>query len=95
MAGYAINTSATLQCPHGGIVTIASSNMRSKAASASIATQSDTTTVAGCAFTLPGPKPSPCVRVQWIVADTRVKAGQVPSLSQSAVGICFSADSIS
>ena len=96
MAGTSIDASATLQCPHGGTVKIVSSNQRSKAVSASIATQADTTTVSGCPFQKPlvPPVPSPCVRVQWIVADARVKAGSIPSLSRSATGICFSAESI-
>ena len=98
MAGYSITASSTLQCPHGGSVSITASNQRAKADSGAIATQTDTTTVSGCPFQKPTPAgatvPSPCVRVQWVVADMRVKASSMPSLSRSATGICFSGESI-
>lgn len=94
MAGYAINASASMMCPHGGTVIIAPANEQVTAAGGAMAVATDTTTVAGCTFTLPGPKPSPCVTVQWVVADTRVKLNGVPTISQGSSGICFSPDSI-
>jgi hypothetical protein len=94
MAGNAIYTSASLQCPHGGKVTIVSSNTRAKADGQTLALASDTFTIAGCGFTQPGPKPSPCVRVQWTVPDTRVKVGGMPTLSKSSIGLCISAESV-
>jgi hypothetical protein len=75
-------------------VSISSSNATTDAAGSKIVTISDTFTISGCAFTLPGPKPSPCVRVQWVVPDVRVRVGGVPTLSQTSVGVCISADSI-
>lgn len=88
-------TSATsMTCPHGGTVTVVSSNLTTKAAGSPMARLSDTFTVAGCVFTLPGPKPSPCVRVQWIVPDVRVRVGSQPTLSKTSQAICLSADSI-
>ena len=90
MAGNSINTAATLQCPHGGSVSISSSNQVAKADSASIATQGDTFTVSGCSF-MKGNVPSPCMLVLWTVADTSVMAGSIPSLSKSASGLCISA----
>jgi hypothetical protein len=90
MSGHSINTAATLQCPHGGSVSISSSNQSAKADSASIATQADTYTVSGCAF-MKGTVPSPCMLVVWIVADSKVTAGNIPSLSKSATGLCMSA----
>lgn len=91
---HAFTSDTTMTCPHGGTVEITSSNTAVTTNDASILTMSDTFTVSGCAFTLPGPKPSPCVRVQWVVPDLFVTINQVPSLSRSSVGICFSADSI-
>ena len=75
MAGAALTTASVLMCPHGGSVSIVSANTRAKAAGAPIATASDTFMIAGCAFTLPGPTPSPCMQVQWIVPAMRLKAG--------------------
>lgn len=51
---------------------------------------SDQCMVAGCAFTLPGPKPSPCTRVQWSTAATRVLIEGRPPLLQDSVGLCLS-----
>jgi hypothetical protein len=89
-----LTTASSLSCPHGGTVSISSSNATTDAAGSKIVTISDTFTISGCAFTLPGPKPSPCVRVQWVVPDVRVRVGGVPTLSQTSVGVCISADSI-
>jgi hypothetical protein len=94
MAGNALDITASLMCPHGGTVVIAGSNARVSANGLAFALASDTAVIAGCPFVLPGPKPSPCVRVQWIVADMRVTVNGAPTLSQSSVGICFSAENI-
>ena len=91
MAGKSITINSTLQCPHGGSVQIISANIRTKAEGAFMATANDTFTITGCPFQLPGPTPSPCVTVQWIVPDTRVKVNGSPTISQSSVGLCLSA----
>lgn len=92
MAGNSLTTASSLQCPHGGTVTIVSSNMRAKADSASIATMADTFTIAGCPFQLPTtpPTPSPCLTVQWLVTDMRVKANGSLTLSSASQGLCLS-----
>jgi hypothetical protein len=46
--------------------------------------------VGGCAFTLPGPKPSPCLRVQWTAPAVRVLIEGRPPLLQTSVGLCLS-----
>lgn len=94
MPGELVQVGATIQCPHGGQATIAPSNQRVKAGGASVALMSDTTTVAGCAFTAPGPKPQPCMKVQWLVPATRVKVTGQPVLVKSSSGLCQSAEQI-
>ncbi len=93
MAGKSITVNSTLQCPHGGMVQIIPTNTRATAESGFIATIADTFVISGCPFVIPAvvPIPSPCVMVQWIVADTRVKVNGSPTLSQSSVGLCLSA----
>ncbi|MCP3911606.1 MAG: hypothetical protein GY713_11685 [Actinomycetia bacterium] len=91
---HALTDEATITCPHGGTVEITSTNTDVTTNDTSILTMSDTFTISGCAFTLPGPKPSPCVRIQWVVPDLFVTVNQIPTLSRSSTGICFSADSI-
>lgn len=89
-----LTTASSMTCPHGGTVSATTTNATTDAGGSKIVTIGDTFTISGCAFTLPGPKPSPCVRVQWVVPDVRVRVGGVPTLSQTSVGICMSADSI-
>jgi hypothetical protein len=61
-----------------------------------VATTANQFTVAGCPFTLPGPKPSPCVRVQWTMPAARVFVMGTPALLQTppgpgpGAGLCLS-----
>ena len=93
MAGNTITVASTLQCPHGGRVQIITANTRAAVDGSFIATGADTFVVTGCPFQIPAtpPIPSPCVSVQWIVPDTRVRVNGNPTLSQSSVGLCLSA----
>lgn len=93
MAGPALTTAATLMCPHGGSVTATASSPR-VSAGAPVLTSTDTFVVAGCPFTTPATGPSPCVRVSWIVSDTRVSRGGAPTLSVGSVGLCLSGASV-
>lgn len=90
MSGSMIDSGATLLCPHGGTVNIVASNAN-VTLGAPVAVQTDTMIISGCPFTLPGGAPSPCVQVQWVVADTRVTVGGVPTLSQGSTGLCIAA----
>jgi hypothetical protein len=72
------------------MVQIVSTNTKTQADGAFMATASDTFTITGCSFML-GPVPSPCVTVRWLVPDTRVKVNGNPTLSRSSAGLCLSA----
>lgn len=91
MAGHGLNTVSRLQCPHGGQVQIQSTNTRSKTLGSPMASTADVYTIVGCPFQLPGPTPSPCVRVQWLVPDSRVRVNGSYTLSRSSTGLCLSA----
>jgi hypothetical protein len=75
-------------------VTIIGANTRVFVSGQPVAIQSDTYTVAGCAFTVAGPKPQPCVMVKWIVPATRVMVGGNPAILQTSTGISQSAEQI-
>jgi hypothetical protein len=96
MAGFTVQTGATLLCPHGGRVQIVSTNARTKAAGQFMALASDTFLVTGCPFHIPAtpPIPSPCVSVRWIVTDLRATVSGRPTLSRSSAGICHSATQV-
>jgi hypothetical protein len=91
MAGPSLTAAATLQCPHGGTVVIVPASPRAMAGGAPLVSSADTFTVAGCAFTLPGPVPSPCVRVQWTMPEMQVKVGGAAGLDAGSVGLCLAA----
>lgn len=88
--GALLNAASVLTCPHGGSVTISTSNSRAKAGGAFIVRSSDTFSIAGCAFML-GSSPHPCVTVQWIVTTMKNQvSGSV--LADDSVGLCLAAD---
>ena len=93
MAGNMLTIAASLTCPHGATVMITPSNPTTTVDGSAIATANDTFTVVGCPFQLPTvpPTPSPCVTVQWVVTDQRVKANNGATLSESSQGLCYSA----
>jgi hypothetical protein len=93
MAGQMLTVGATLQCPHGAKVSIVSENTRVMLGGQAAATFSDTYTIAGCPFTV-GPKPQPCVRVQWLVPALRVLVNKKPVIVDNSTGLCMSAEQI-
>lgn len=91
---YLIDSNASILCPHGGTVTIQTSNTRVKAGGAFVTTVNDLFTVAGCAFTVPGPKPQPCIKIQWLVPASRVRINGSPALLSTSTALCLSAEQI-
>jgi hypothetical protein len=94
MAGNTLTVNSTLQCPHGGAVQIISTNTRVKVDNAFAALATDQFVISGCPFQIPvgvGTVPSPCLTVQWILTDMRVKVNSNATLSQSDVGFCQNA----
>ena len=94
MPGFLFHVGATAICPHGGQVSTISTNPRVMVGGQPVATQPDTYTVAGCAFTVPPGKPQPCVLVKWLVPASRVMVGGKPVILQSSTGLCQSAEQI-
>jgi uncharacterized Zn-binding protein involved in type VI secretion len=81
-------------CPHGGQVTTAPGAARVLVGGQPAATMGDTYTVAGCSFMVPGPKPQPCVKVQWLAPATRVTIGGQPAILRTSSALCQSAEQI-
>lgn len=86
-----LTASSVLQCLHGGIVSISTTNTRARAGGAFLARSSDLFTIAGCPFVL-GIPPHPCVRVQWVQTALRSKAVGDATLTEASVGLCLAAD---
>ncbi len=94
MSDFLQHIGITAACPHGGQVSVVSSNTRVKISGQYVAVVDDTYTVGGCPFVVPGPKPQPCIKIQWLVPATRVKVMGKPIILRSCTGICQSAEQI-
>jgi hypothetical protein len=86
-----LTTASTLQCPHGGMVTLVTSNATTQVNGTYAITSSDTLSIAGCPFNVGG-SPHPCTTVQWVSTDTNSTIGGNATLSESSVGLCLAAD---
>ncbi|NRF71731.1 hypothetical protein HLB44_32560 [Aquincola sp. S2] len=92
MPGYILTTSSQVMCTHGGKAVLSTSNTKVKIERMPALLESDVHAVAGCSFTLPGPKPSPCVRIEWSAGAALCKNDGTKVLVQSSVGRCISAE---
>ena len=90
MPGYLIHLYALTTCPHQGLITVTPPSPPRVFVNGSmpVLTMLNIPTVAGCIFTLPGPKPSPCVRVQLTPA-TRVFIGGQPAAILTPAVLCM------
>jgi hypothetical protein len=89
---YILTTSSQVMCMHGGTATLTTSNTKMKVDGSPALLESDVHTVAGCPFTLPPPKPSPCIRIEWTAGAAMCKSDGTKVLTQSSVGKCISAE---
>jgi uncharacterized Zn-binding protein involved in type VI secretion len=89
-----LHAGATLICLHAGQVSIIPTQARVFVGGQPAATVSDTFLVGGCPFTVPGPKPQPCVSVQWLAPAARVFVNGQPAIVQAGSGLCLSAGRI-
>lgn len=93
MPGPLLTTASTILCPHGGRAVLTTANARTTAQRLPVLLETDVHTVVGCPFTLPGPKPSPCVRIQWSAGSPRASVNGTPVLTQASLGLCYSPES--
>jgi hypothetical protein len=93
MPGPIFQVGAVAMCPHGGQITVPSSDSRVLVGAPAVLV-TDMGTVAGCAFTVPPGKPQPCATVQFLVPATRVTVMGQPVVLQTSSGLCLSADGI-
>ena len=101
MPGLMLHVGAGIQCTHSAPATLAPAQTRVLVSGQPAAVLSGLVGVAGCPFQIPtpaGPKPQPCVRVQWTGLSTRVVVMGQPLLLQPApgtgMGLCLSVEQI-
>jgi len=81
-----LTTASTLQCPHGGTVTVISTNTQVQTADGYILRSSDVFTIAGCPFATPTPQP--CVSVEWVLTALQSQVLSEFNLTEDSVGLC-------
>ena len=92
MPGNILTTASTITCPHQGRATLITTNTKGFASRAAALIETDVHPVLGCLFTLPGPKPSPCVRIEWSAGAGQVTINGVAVLVLSSIGKCMNAE---
>jgi hypothetical protein len=86
-----LNTSSIMMCPHGGTVSVVTTNTQVKGGGDPLIGATDTYTIAGCAFMI-GPSPHPCLQVQWVQPDLQSQVLGDFTLNEESVGLCVAAD---
>lgn len=100
MPGVLLHVGSVVQCPHATPVTTAPTQTRVLVMGQPVATTANQFLVTGCPFTLPGPKPSPCVQVKWLQPATRILVSGMPPLLQTppgpgtGAGLCLSPEQL-
>lgn len=92
MPGNILTTSSQIKCMHGGSAILTTSNTKMMVDNAPALLESDIHSVAGCPFTLPGPKPSPCIKIEWMLGAAMCQSGGTKVLVMSSIGKCSSAE---
>ena len=95
MPGALVTLPSQITCSHvTGKCLPVTKNTRVFVYGAPVLTITDQFPVAGCLFTVPGPKPQPCVRILWATGATKVFVNAQPALLSASSGTCWSADQI-
>jgi hypothetical protein len=83
----------SIQCPHGGLANVVPTNFKVKVGGAPALLASDVFLVAGCPFMV-GPKPQPCLTIEWQLPSTMFKINGQAVLLQTSIGICKSPEGV-
>jgi len=86
MPGLLMHVNAVCQCTHAAPATIVPAQPRVLVSGQPVATMTAQITVAGCPFTIPGPKPQPCVTIKWLMPSARVLVMGQPAMLIPAPG---------
>jgi hypothetical protein len=93
MPGPILHVGALITCLHQGAVASPPTNTKVFVGGSLALTALDIVTIAGCVFTLPPPKPQPCVTVKMI-PSTKVLINGQPAAILTPATLCLSAEQI-
>lgn len=98
MPGFLMHVNAACQCTHAGPASIIPAQPRVLVSGQPVATMTCQIMVAGCAFTVPGPKPQPCITIKWLMPSVRVLVLGQPAMllpvPGAGPGLCLSPEQI-
>ena len=92
MSGDILTTASSITCPHGGQAMLTTANTKSFASGGAALLETDVHPILGCPFTLPGPKPSPCIRLEWSAGASQVTINSAAVVVMSSLGKCLNAE---
>lgn len=92
MPGYVLTIASSIQCMHGGQAILITSNTRLLVSGVPALLETDVPVVVGCPFTLPGPKYSPCVKIEWTGGSSQLTVGGIKVLIAASIGRCVSGE---
>jgi hypothetical protein len=79
-----------IQCPHGGMAVLTTSNTLFTVAGSAALLAADTPIIAGCVFNISG-VPSPCVLIQWAGAAESLTVNGLGVVLETSIGLCCNA----
>lgn len=85
-----VTTSSQVQCTHGGMATLITSNTILFADGAPVLLATDMPVIAGCPFVI-GVVPSPCLTIQWVGAAVNRLVNGVGVVHINSIGMCLNA----
>jgi hypothetical protein len=87
MPGFLMHVNVGMQCLHQAPATVVPAQPRVLVMGLPVMTLPAQITVLGCLFTIPGPKPQPCVQILWQMPAARVLVMGKPAGVVLAPGI--------
>jgi hypothetical protein len=90
MSTPVLTVASQIQCMHGGLAVLTTTNTTLCAGGSPVLLESDTHVVVGCPFTA-GLVYLPCVIVQWQAGATSLSVNGVPVLVATSIGQCLNA----
>jgi len=85
-----VTTSSQVQCMHGGMAVLVTTDSVLMAGGSPVLLATDTPMIAGCAFVV-GTVPSPCITIEWAGAATQLTVNGVGVVLETSIGSCINA----
>jgi hypothetical protein len=86
--GQFLTSTALIQCPHGGVATVITTNAQVSAGGAFVLRSTDIFTIVGCSLAASGTTP-PCATIEWIVPALANSVLDDFVLTTDSVGLCL------